>query len=73
MAKESYLKEFNSSKNGALHDQSWVNKEMKKFVDNIYNINPFYCTNCHERWPSTVNCCVQCRKDKILFSDVIIS
>jgi hypothetical protein len=41
---------------------------MNKFNKNIYELNQFFCANCCELWPSVVNYCVQCRKDKILFS-----
>ena len=65
------MKEFSASKNGPLHEQAWLKDDLKMFVDNIYKIDQFFCSNCHELWPSLTKRCIQCLKDPILLSSVI--
>ncbi len=45
---------------------------MKDYHEKIDQLEQFYCTNCHELWPSTIKFCSQCRKDKLTFSTVEI-
>ncbi|RNA34788.1 ATP-dependent DNA helicase PIF1 [Brachionus plicatilis] len=66
--KEKYIKEFDSSKNGPLHEQDWVQNEFDKYYQNIDELKQFYCTNCHELWPTKTNYCQQCKDDKIKYS-----
>ena len=69
--KNNYLKEFDSAKNGPLHEQTWAKKDIKKFRNNMNELKQFYCYNCHEMWPSRINLCKQCKLDPIKFSKVI--
>jgi hypothetical protein len=59
------LEEFNSQKNGPLHEQTWALNKMKKFVNKIYSLNQFYCISCKESWPSYVTYCKKCQKSNI--------
>lgn len=68
LTKEEYLKEFNSKKNGPLHEQLWVKEKVKKFHEKIDQLKQFYCTNCQEMWPSFINYCKECQKDQLKFS-----
>ena len=45
---------------------------MIEYHEKIGQLEQFYCTNCHELWPSTIKFCSQCRKDKLTFSKVEI-
>lgn len=65
------MKEFDSSKNGDMHKEPWIDAEIKKFYDAIYSLKQHYCENCHELWPDTVDYCKQCKKDPIMFSKVL--
>ncbi len=69
-SKSTYLKEFNSTKNGPLDKQPWVIKEMKNFHLQINKLKQFYCSNCCEMWPTTTNRCDQCRVNKIKYTKV---
>ncbi|RNA27124.1 ATP-dependent DNA helicase PIF1, partial [Brachionus plicatilis] len=66
--KELYLKEFDSSKNGPLHEQQWAKKEFQNYYNNMDKLNQFYCNNCHELWPTTLSYCKQCKDDSIKYS-----
>lgn len=45
-----YLNEFDSSKNGELHEQKWAEINMSKFHRSIVYVVS-QCTVCHEAWP----------------------
>ena len=65
-----YLNEFDSMKNGPLHDQCWAKCNMKQFHKSVqYFI--FQCTVCQEAWPITSKpkcpgsyLCSCCSRDK---------
>ena len=74
--KKTYLKEFNARINGPLHEQEWAKIEALTFHTNISKLKQFFCTNCNELWPSTINYCKSCKVDKLLFSkenDMVIN
>lgn len=58
------MTEFNSEKNGHLHNQSWVKRQIKNFQFELKKLKQYYCDRCHESWPTTKNCCTTCSKDK---------
>ncbi|CAB4024644.1 Hypothetical predicted protein, partial [Paramuricea clavata] len=52
ISQSKYLSEFDSMKNGPLHDQSWAKCNMQQFHKSVqYSI--FQCTVCKEAWPIT--------------------
>jgi hypothetical protein len=69
-ARLEYLKKFDSAKEGPLHEQAWVKKELDKFDKEIYSLSQHFCENCHELWPSTEAKCTQCHKDPLKFSEL---
>jgi hypothetical protein len=52
ISKEKYLEEFDSLRNGKLHKQSWVKKQVKKFQEELRKINQHHCPKCHQYWPT---------------------
>jgi hypothetical protein len=64
-----YLKEFDSSKNGPLHEQKWVKSEMKAFHNKLAELKPLFCNMCHELWPSREIFCTTCSKHPGKFTD----
>ena len=69
---ENYLKEFDSIKNGSIHEQMWAKANIKKFHKSV----EFFISKCsifHEAWPlkskprsctGTGYVCSQCCRDK---------
>jgi len=43
---------------------------MKQYHEKIEKLIPFYCDQCHERWPSYLDYCQTCKKDPIIFTKV---
>jgi hypothetical protein len=70
-SKQDYLKEFNSVLNGPIHTQEWVTEALKKYHEKMATLKPFYCSNCHERWPSYTTICTHCKTNPLLYSTVI--
>jgi hypothetical protein len=66
--KAKYLKEFNSNKNGPLHDQDWFKEGFIKYHEEMAALKQLYCSNCTEMWPSKINYCIQCNVDSVKFS-----
>ena len=70
LCKTDYLKEYDSSKNGPLHEQNWAKENMKNFHRSTkYNI--VKCTVCSEAWPIKTRprnlnqyTCTRCAQDK---------
>lgn len=71
--KENYLQEFDSEKNGPIHQQEFVNTEIKEYYDKINQIKQFYCENFTEMWPTNLDYCKQCKQNPIKFSKVYIT
>jgi formylmethanofuran dehydrogenase subunit E len=47
---DNYLKEFDSIKNGSIHEQFWAKANIKKFHKSVkFFISK--CSICHEAWP----------------------
>jgi hypothetical protein len=72
--KNEYLNQFNSNKYGSLHDQTWTKNIIKEYHKGISELNQFYCSNCHEMWPTSSNLqqmelCSNCKKDRIIYSN----
>ena len=68
VSKSEYLKQFNSKLNGDLHEQSWVQKAKKDYLNKLSQLKQHFCSNCHELWPSLVDYCKNCSKNNIKFS-----
>ena len=70
MTQQDYLNEFNSVKNGKLHEQTWAKSNISKFHSSItYSVT--HCTVCHEGWPlkskprsPDTYVCSRCSRDK---------
>ena len=63
------MKNFDQNKDGPLHEQIWVKKEIENFDRKIYGLKQQFCHNCHEMWPSTESICKQCRSNPLKFSE----
>ncbi len=63
VSRDQYIKEFDSSKNGQLHEQDWIGPEIDKFHQNLSKLNTFFCINCKEYWPTISSICSTCNKN----------
>jgi hypothetical protein len=66
--KEKYLREFDSEKNGELHEQGWVGPEIDAFHRKMAETKQFFCDNCNQSWPTTKDYCEHCMPNKDRFS-----
>ena len=66
--KVTYLSEFNASIYGPLHEQHWTKEEAIKFHKKMSKLKQFFCKNCNELWPSTVDFCGLCKANNLLYS-----
>ncbi len=67
--KSVYFEEFSHHENGPLHCQHWVVSDAYQFHRSMADFKQFFCTNCHEMWPTTLGFCKQCKDDRIMFSE----
>ncbi len=65
-----YLKTFNEEISGPLHEQAWVQDEFSRFNDQMDSLKQFFCSNCHELWPTSEPECKQCKISPIRYSKV---
>ena len=68
MNKKDYLKEFNSTKNGPLHEQKWVKPEIDAYHQKRATLKPYFCDMCRELWTSVELYCINCSKNGIKFT-----
>lgn len=66
--KSKYFKDFDSRKNGPLHEQEWCKQGLVQYHHNIYELKQFHCSNCSEMWPSKINYYQQCKSNSVKFS-----
>ena len=63
------MKEFDSIKNGPLHEQLWVKPEIEAYHKKLSILKPFFCVMCHELWPSVEIFCTTCSKNGLKYTD----
>ena len=66
--KKEYLQQFDSKKNGDLHEQEWVESEIEQYHKKIMSLKQYYCPICSEMWPTIHNLCFTCKKYKKTFT-----